>query len=646
MVQPPGPGDLGALLEAGLGHHRAGRSNEAERCYRQVLAANPRHPDALHFLGMLAHQVGRNDMAIAILSEAVAASPDNPNVYNVLAASLAALDRFAEAAMVLGDAEKVAPGFAPTHIGLGRILVAQGKPADAEAAFRRAVALAEAPAGGDPASAGEAWAALGGLLARQGRSDEAAAALERALAIQPTHPDVLLNLGTLRFEQGRVDDAVDCFRRATMAAPGMALAYYNLGRALQQLDRLDEAEAAYRQAVERAPDNAEALTNLGNLAKDRDDFEAAAGHYRRAVAARPGSALAYYHLGNVLGLMGESDAALDALGRALGLDPDFAPARNIRGQYLMMKGNFEAGLSDHEARRKDPTHNVPPYVMDRPEWDGQPTAEPVLIWPEQGVGDHILYAGLLAQARARAPSIIYQCDPRLVPMLSRGVPDVTVLPAGGSAPNREFSRHLPMASLMRCLKPWPQDFEPMTKYIVPRTELEVAARTWLAGLGPAPKIGLSWRSAVRRIGHRKTLPIEAWAPILKNRAATFVNLQYGETDAEIAAAAETSGAAIETMPGLDRFDDLEGLAALIDCLDLVITTSNVTAHLAGALGKPAWLILQKTPLWYWAPGLRPTGTLFYPALRPYRQGRTACWDDAIAAVAADLDRWLAGGGRL
>ena len=644
MKRPPGPdraGPLDALVEAGFAHHRAGRSDQAERCYSQALAADPRHPDALYLLGVLAHQIGRNDMAIAILSDAVAAAPANPQVYNALATALAALGRFADAVMVLGDAEKVAPGFAPTQIGLGRALAAQGKSDAAEAALRRAVALA----GGEPAVAGEAWAHLGGLLAQQGRSDEAAEALLRALAGQPGHPEVLLNLGNVRFAQNRMDDAVDCFRRAIAAAPELAMAHYNLGRALQQLERPAEAEAAYRRAIERAPGNAEAHTNLGNIALERRDFEAAADHYRRAIAARPSFAIAHYHLGNALGLMGESDAALDALGRALALDPGLDPARVIHGHYLMMRGDFEAGLADYEARRKAPPLEVPPHVAALPEWDGQSTAEPVLVWPEQGVGDHILYAGLLRQARARAPSILYRCDPRLAPMLSRGLPEVTVLPATGPAPAPAISRHLPMASLMRRLAPWPRDFEPMTRYLVPREELVVAARTWLAGLGPAPKIGLSWRSTVARIGPGKTLPLDAWAPILRGRAATFVNLQYGETGADIAAAAAASGAAIETMPGLDRFNDLEALAALIDSLDLTITTSNVTAHLAGALGKPAWLILQKTPLWYWAPGLRPTGTLFYPSLRPYRQSRTAEWDDAVAAVAGDLDRWLAGAGR-
>ena len=131
------------------------------------------------------------------------------------------------------------------------------------------------------------------------------------------------------------------------------------------------------------------------------------------------------------------------------------------------------------------------------------------------------------------------------------------------------------------------------------------------------------------------MPLVLWDPILAGADALFVNLQYGETAEEVAEASQRTGAEIYTDPELDRFDDLEGMMALMDCLDLVITTSNVTVNYAGALGKPCWLALQVSPLWYW--GIAGESTMFYPSVKAYRQTRADDWEDVVAAIAADLD---------
>ena len=137
------------------------------------------------------------------------------------------------------------------------------------------------------------------------------------------------------------------------------------------------------------------------------------------------------------------------------------------------------------------------------------------------------------------------------------------------------------------------------------------------------------------MGPHKSMPLDRWAPILAIPGAAFVNLQYGDTDAEIAAARAASGAVIHTDPDLDRFDDLDGLAALIDAVDLVLTTSNVTAHIAGALGKPGWAALQRVPLWYW--GMEGERSIFYPSLRLIRQREAGTWAP-VARVIADALR--------
>jgi ADP-heptose:LPS heptosyltransferase len=160
----------------------------------------------------------------------------------------------------------------------------------------------------------------------------------------------------------------------------------------------------------------------------------------------------------------------------------------------------------------------------------------------------------------------------------------------------------------------------------------------LETLGDKPRIGISWRSTSTLTSGQKSVPLDRWGPILSERDAVFVNLQYGDTDDEVVQATADFECDIFTDPEIDRFNDLEGLAALVDGLDLVISVSNVTAHFAGALGKPCWLMLQSSPIWYW--GHEDRRVPFYSTLRAFRQSRFGDWDSVVGAVARDLDETL------
>jgi hypothetical protein len=449
---------------------------------------------------------------------------------------------------------------------------------------------------------------------------------------------VMTTLGGLLLDSGRLDAAEEVLGLAVDLAPSFVPALFSRGRVLQDLKRATEAEALYRRCVEAAPDFAEAWNNLGNILREDYRLTEACDCFRQAIAARPDFAYAHYHLGVALGLAGDATGALDSLDRALTLAPDLVDARYIGAQIRMSFGDFTRGLIDYESRRQIPRVGANRQYRE-PEWDGAP-GRSVLVWAEQGVGDHLLYAGLLSLAAERTELAAVEIDRRLLPMLSRTHPGLPFIPSGEASP-RPFTHQVPLANLMRRLSPWPQGFAPRRRTLEPAPARVVEARRWLDSIGSGPKIGISWRSAAERSGKYKSVPLDLWGPILQRRGVHFINLQYGDTESETADAARRFGATIHAMPGLDRFKDLEGLAALIDALDLTITTSNVAAHLAGALGKETWLILLKATHWYWAEALAPRndprGTLFYPSLRTYRQAEVGDWAPVVAAVAADLD---------
>jgi tetratricopeptide (TPR) repeat protein len=537
----------------------------------------------------------------------------------------------AEAADAFRRAIAAWPDGPDGHFLLGRLLLALGRAGDARAALEQANRLAPK----NPLF----WAGRGEAEAALGATGSAVACYGQAAALAPADPRLQAGIGCALQNLGRAAEAEACFRRVLAATPADAEIWNNLGRALQDLDRLEEAAQAFRKAVDLDPKAPLAVDNLGNALKELDRGDEAAGCFRRAIALKPDFALAHFHLGNVLGLAGQADESLASLDRALALDPTLAEAANIRGQALMARGDFARGLDGYEARRRTGGRSGEARGYTGVEWDGRPLGRaPLRLWAEQGLGDHLLYAGLLPLAAERAPALSFECDARLVGLLRRGLPGVAIVADGDDSGLPTSATHLPLASLMRALKPWPQGFGPKRRYIAPDPERARKARDWLAALpGKGPRIGLSWRSSAKRIGRQKSLPLPDWGAVLQ-RDAVFVNLQYGDTADEIAATRARLGVEVHSQPDLDRFADIEGLAALIDGLDLVVTTSSVTAHLAGALGKAGHLMLQRVPLWYWSPRLRPGGLLFYPSLTPHYQTTEGDWRAPLEALAAALGR--------
>ncbi|WP_158240554.1 tetratricopeptide repeat protein [Telmatospirillum siberiense] len=278
-----------------LRHHQAGRLGEAEGLYRQVLAIDVRHADALHLLGVLAGQVGRNDIATDLISKAIALNDQSPDF----------------------------------HINLGNVLLMRDRPEDAAGSFRRALALRPDLA--------EAYYSLGLALQKRGRRNEAGTAYRRALAQKPDHVEASFNLGNILQEQDKPEEAIACYNRALHYRPDQVEAYCNLGTALQARGRQSEAAATYQRALALKPDLSAAHYNLGNTFQAQDRLEEAVISYGRAVACRPDYAEAQGNLGNVLKEQGKLAAAAAAYGRALIHKPDYVEAHSNLGLTLQVQ---------------------------------------------------------------------------------------------------------------------------------------------------------------------------------------------------------------------------------------------------------------------------------------------------------------------
>jgi tetratricopeptide (TPR) repeat protein/SAM-dependent methyltransferase len=325
-ARPGGPADarlraeLAEIEASGLAHHQAGRLPQAEACYRKILAAEPSNLNALHLLGVLARQAGQPRDAVDLIAKAVALNDRVPELHSNLGNALMDLERTAEAEACYRRALALRPDYAAALNNLGNLLQGRGEHSQAEACYRRVLWL-------DPAH-GEAQANPGAALPGRAEPVAAETSARRALALKPDLALAYGNLGHALSMQGRSAEAEASCRRALALEPNYPEGHNNLGNALKDQGRLDEAEVSYRRALDLKPDLAEAYNNLGLVLKDQGKLADAEACYRRAIALRPGFAGALCSLGHLLLDRGETAPALEAAQLALG-GKEIADARAL-----------------------------------------------------------------------------------------------------------------------------------------------------------------------------------------------------------------------------------------------------------------------------------------------------------------------------
>ncbi|WP_042446170.1 tetratricopeptide repeat protein [Azospirillum sp. B510] len=503
-----------------------------------------------------------------------------------------------EAVRLIGQAVARRPGVAEQHANLGLALHALGRLDEAAAEYRRALALRE--------TYPEAHNSLGSALQEQGRLDEAASHYRRALDLNGGYAEAWANLGTLLRARDEYAQAETALRHALRLDPGHATALTNLGVVLKETGRIAEAEAAHLEALRLAPDDAETLVNLALLREAQDRGEEAEALYGRALAHAPGFALARWNL------------ALRLLGR----------------------GRLAQGWEEYEARfasrRVSAGRSLSLPLWTQPLWDGA-GARRLLVWREQGLGDELMFGTTLPDLAARLgpDRLIIEVDARLAGLVGRALPGVTV--RAETADPGDADAHLPMGSLPRLLRPALADFPARASWLAPDPALAAAWAERLAALGPGLRVGICWGSQ-NMLGERKAsyTALADWAPLLTLPGLIPVTLQYDGREAEIAAVEAQLDLKIHRWPGTDLKNDLEGVAALISGLDLVVTVASSVGEMAGALGVPVW---RFGPPGDWT-ALGSAARPWFPSMRLWsaRPGETL--PDVLTRMAAELRRLL------
>lgn len=615
------PLTVGEAINLAHAHWNAGQAAQAEHVCLRVLDAAPDQPDARHLLGLIAHAYGHPDLALAHLRAACL------------------------------------PATAPAAYcsNLAEICRQQGRLEEAEAAARRAVAA-------DPALA-DGWNNLGIILQEAGQLSASLECLRRVAALRPDNPQTHNNLGNTCTRLGDNPQALAHYRRALELDPDYAPALSNLAVALGEDGQHEAALAAIRRAIEIDPLVPQAVQILAALERARARHAPAhdgAAHPGPAPAAddertqteaeallRAGQYVAaetllrqalargarHVALSRLLafalqrqGKLGEARALLE---QALRAHPGDAASRFDLAEILLAQGDFATGWREYRYRYRLAHTALRARHVQRPRWDGRPIpGQTLLIHDEQGYGDTFQFLHLLALARVRSGARVILEVKQACHALARRAGGFDEIVVAGSAPPA-FDCHCELLSLPLALGLRLADLPVRTAYLQADPGRVAHWRSRLAAL-PRPLVGLVWAgSPSHPRDAQRSLALADLAP-LAQPGVTFVGLQQGDA----AAQADTPVPGLAMVSLSREIRDFDDTAAILTLLDVLISVDSAPAHLAGALGRPAWVLLPFVPDWRWL--LERADTPWYPSLRLFRQPAAQTWRPVLDEVAGAL----------
>lgn len=507
---------------------------------------------------------------------------------------------------------------------LATVLQQQGKFTEADAYCKRLLELAPEDA--------HAWVLDGNTRSGLGEWPEALASYGRALALAPDHVQALLSRGHALATLGRPEQALLDLDRALRLAPEQAAVLIGRGSVLTELGRFPAAIDACQRALAMEPDNPEFLCVLANAMLRAQQPQAAITACERAISLAPDMADAFQNRGNALVMLGRHRDALADYARAQSLAPGSARPRWNEALCRLLLGDFERGWALYDAGWEIGQRGQQKPVFTQPAWNGEYVDGVLLAWGEQGIGDQILFSSMLEQLRLRARRLLVAVDERLVPLLRRSYSDIDVVPRDALPTLHGFDVQVAMGDLGLHLRRNRDSF-PQHRTAFLHADPQ-RSRQLRAELGAERRLlcGVSWRSTNPALGGMKSLALADLAGLLALPDVQGVDLQYGETGEERRALQQASGITLAHVDSIDNFRDIDALAALIDACDIVVSVSNTTVHLAGALGKPTLVMLPFAlgRIWYWHEGRERSP--WYPACRLLRQTASGAWAPVIDAA--------------
>jgi tetratricopeptide (TPR) repeat protein len=521
------------------------------------------------------------------------------------------------------------------HTELGFTLLGESRFDSAIAAFRRAMIV-------DP---GHAVAAYGVGFTELRRSNWQVATQLLSWAVFATNPrttarviaEVHIALGHCLKSNSRPIASSRSFRRASIVEPANAQIYFNHSNCAE----IPSPSLVAKWATLIAPGSADHWNNLGRFLADDAAIKTGTSAYRRALILEPGHPHAWNNLGILEKRRDQTRAAIRYFRRARQVDPRNEQALANLGRNLLLTGE----LADGWAYLEEPwrTQGLQPRdgSISLPVWNGAPlNGGQLLLWSEEKIGEEIMFSTMLKDVSRRTGPVTLLCNPRIAALLDRAMPEIKVLGwANGTPPPvdpRDYAACYPLEFVGRFVRRRLSDYPPA------RPLLKATLTTGSARRRPVrsrPLVGLNWRSINPLVGDYKSIPLSHWKPVLSVPEIDFVSLQYGPVAEELDEVRRLHGNSPIEPEGIDQLVDMDAFTDLVASLDLVISVSGTSAHVAGSLGRPTWVLLPRGPglSWFWFEAADTSP--WYPRCELYRQTTVENWEDVMEKVGRNLRAW-------
>ena len=555
--------------------------------------------------------------------------PEEPFVFNLIGVVSASIGSYEEAIESYKRALKINPNYFEVYNNLGVALNDSKKPKDAISYLRKALKI-------NPHYP-EAYNNLGNALKEMERLDQAIESYENAIKLNPKFIDPYTNLAIVFASKKNENEKAEYyFKKALEISPENSEALKYFSDFLVSIQRYSEAKALLEKCLILVPRNSDVLNLLGQVYKS-ENFEKALEFYNNALHLSEDKESIQNNIGALYFEFNKVKRAISYFKKISNSDGNTKTLLNLAYAYIA-NNQFKEGWEKYEYRWKvDPGDKVVWPLKDKPLWDGK-SASGVLLWREQGIGDDIIFLGMVPEAYEKAgKDMTVLIDPRLVAMCERSMPGIEFLPAvKGSVQEDRFDYHLPMGSLPRLFRSSEEDFSKTRESYLKADMERVEVLRKELGVEGKKVIGISWKSFKSLNTTKKSMDLEQFGRMFDGLDVVLLNLQYGDVNEEIRAFTKGTGIEVLQCSSVNLKEDLDGLGALIALCDLVVSTSNVTIHMAGALGKEAWVLLPFAANFWWL--IERTDSLWYPTVKLYRQKSLQDWSEILKVVRSDLDQ--------
>ena len=464
--------------------------------------------------------------------------------------------------------------------------------------------------------------------------DEALDAYENSLSINPNQLEVLFNKAIVNDKLDNKKQALSDYDEVLKLDPNNADVFINKALIYEDLRDYELSLLEINKALKLNPDNFQAISNRAKTYEYLQKFHEAEIDLNLALELEPNNPYAYINKGNFLKKIQKLSESKEYFYKALDLSPNLDSANYNLALILLYEKNFSDGWKKYESRYH--LSGQPNLTKKIPKLESFKDNQKILIWADQGIGDQVFYGSILQSLDSNI-DITVLIDPRLISIFKRSFPHFKFIDSFHSSNKQMFTHQLSIISLGGFFRSHVSTFNKLREFFLKTNEAnDLSIKSKINNNGKLI-CGLSWRSLNKKSGNKKSLELESLLPIMRMPNIHFVDIQYDDTSEEIKKFNQKYGIDIQTLNGLDKFNDIESILSLVKCCDFIISIGNATAHFAGSIAKKTYLILPHgmDAVWYWH---NDNQSIWYPSIEIFRQQKINDWRAPINKIMEKVEK--------